>query len=666
MPTVIDSLIVSLNLDVSAFKKGQVEVRGEIGKTKDVTVKAGKDVEESSKKTEIAIGKVTAAVVGLYALLMAGRGFKEFISDANDASKALGRFAANLGQSPQKIGELQSLVERFGGTAQETQAALENANGVIQDFLVNGKGIPEVISRMTAQVGGSVDFNHGVLAYFQTLAPILQRMNELDPAKAHNFAQALNIPDSLARAMEQYGSGLKLAMDSLGNLQPTKDQIDAATKLDAKWHEVQQHISTLGNTIAGVADGPMTRMLDVVEKIADKLKEVIDEQSKLTPGQSEAFANAGKKGFFGELFDEAFGGKSYPTGNGASRGLSLGDPTGKEISLQRATDDDAGGSAAGAARSIEVAGSEISENNPLPVRLIQNNGSGGGSFWDWLTGGSSSSSGGGGGDSGAGGFIKHVAHAVGSVLGGGDGSSSGGDYPTSSGAENLTKLIADAAKEAGIDPRIMEGIRAGESGHGKKYDVKDDSLESSWGPFQLNRRRGLGVAFERDTGLDVRNPSTIPAQAKWVANYIKQHGGTNGQWMGYHGPRDADPSWGDAGYSPTPDTPQSIVKGGADTPQIEGKGFGAGYRGDATRNSYNPKTGRFDIPDGRNYGAGAAALSTTANTYSATTSSSVNTMHVGSIAVNAPQAKDAEGIAASIEPALARHGFAQFANTGPM
>ena len=114
----------------------------------------------------------------------------------------------------------------------------------------------------------------------------------------------------------------------------------------------------------------------------------------------------------------------------------------------------------------------------------------------------------------------------------------------------MKALISQESAKAGIDPRVMEGIRAGESGHGSRYDKKDDSMESSWGPFQLNRRRGLGQDFERDTGLDVRNPSTIAAQARWVANYIKKHHGTNRQWMGYHGLRNADPRWGNSGYVP--------------------------------------------------------------------------------------------------------------------
>jgi len=124
--------------------------------------------------------------------------------------------------------------------------------------------------------------------------------------------------------------------------------------------------------------------------------------------------------------------------------------------------------------------------------------------------------------------------------GGGEGSSAG----------NLTALINEEASKAGIDPRIMQGIRAGESAHTNRYDKKDDALESSWGPFQLNRANGLGVRFEKETGLDVRDPTTIPAQARWVARYIAR-GEPLRAWAGYHGPRDADPRWGDSGYHPT-------------------------------------------------------------------------------------------------------------------
>jgi hypothetical protein len=177
--------------------------------------------------------------------------------------------------------------------------------------------------------------------------------------------------------------------------------------------------------------------------------------------------------------------------------------------------------------------------------------------------------GGAGGGGGGGGLISKASYETGGGSGAGGGR--GGGSKGGAGAPgapfdpgnvglpgSLTRLITDAATKAGIDPRIMEGIRAGESLHKSIYDVKNDALESSYGPFQLNRRRGLGVEFENETaaarakaGLgNLTDPRTIPLQAYWVANWLKKHGGNTSQWMGYHGLRNADPKWGESGYDP--------------------------------------------------------------------------------------------------------------------
>lgn len=122
--------------------------------------------------------------------------------------------------------------------------------------------------------------------------------------------------------------------------------------------------------------------------------------------------------------------------------------------------------------------------------------------------------------------------------------------PMEKGASGLKDLIDQSAAAAGIDPRKMYGIVAGESKHGSGYDTNISSKEASYGPFQLNRKGGLGNVFEKETGLDVTDPKTLPAQAKWVANYLAKNPNMNigGTWYGYKGDRDWNPSWGNAGY----------------------------------------------------------------------------------------------------------------------
>jgi hypothetical protein len=117
----------------------------------------------------------------------------------------------------------------------------------------------------------------------------------------------------------------------------------------------------------------------------------------------------------------------------------------------------------------------------------------------------------------------------------------------------LTDLIAQTANAGGRPDliRVMNGIRAGESLHTNSYDRNQNlrTHDDSWGPFQLNRMEGLGADFEKQTGLSLKDPSTIPAQTKFVFDYLKRTGDTS-PWSGYKGPMDANPNWGNSGYDP--------------------------------------------------------------------------------------------------------------------
>jgi hypothetical protein len=107
-------------------------------------------------------------------------------------------------------------------------------------------------------------------------------------------------------------------------------------------------------------------------------------------------------------------------------------------------------------------------------------------------------------------------------------------------SSGMKQIIDTAAAKNNIDPRIMYGIVRGES-IGKtsgEYDVGDN--RQSFGPFQMYMGGGLGNNFQRDTGLDPRNMSTLPQQADWIAKEIAKRGGGDAarkwvasQWYGY-------------------------------------------------------------------------------------------------------------------------------------
>ncbi|ENN86077.1 hypothetical protein RHSP_32076 [Rhizobium freirei PRF 81] len=700
MANIIDTLYVAVGLDPSAYKKGAKEIQETDKKTTDQMVKSGKIVEASAKSTAQAISSVTRSVLTLYATFLGARGIKEFIADLNTADASLGRFAANLGQSPQTIAAWGMATERMGGSAEATAGSFERIGKALYDLHRNGQLLPKEFSQLQALTGKRIDTEHGVDKFLRDTASALKAMNGIDPAQAHFLAQGMGIDDATANVMIKYGDAIGAYLDQIKKLSPSNDAIKAAQQLQDQWVTLQQTAVSLANTVLEKLGPTMAKLLkqmtDWLEKNQDWLrsgivkavgdfsdylakvdwnaigqglkdfgndaKQVADAIGGITTATEVLFALwAGSKalGMLGSL-RTALGPSAAATPSASSGGGMMG-VLGKIFAVTGAaymlTDTAPGpsqakinaaeknawynrGPAANSSGSPDdrdrdrvgregslndflnqtVDGRPVSKSNPMPVTLEQQ-GSGGG-FW------------------------QSVGNFFGGLLGGGgsnDAAPSGGKTTPfvgktlAAGTPSLTGSNADvvayirqAAIKRGIDPNIAlrvanhEGLRGFDP---TKVDRGGDG-NSSFGPFQLhyggiNPRMphgGLGDEFTKKTGLDARNSSTWKQQIDFALDQVRKGGW--GPWMGAR----AEGITGKMGVGPFPDT---------------------GY------------------VDSVMSGARGAALSNIQNNHTATTSSTSNAMHVGTINVNAPQATDSKGIASTIADSLFRSTVAATANSGP-
>ena len=133
---------------------------------------------------------------------------------------------------------------------------------------------------------------------------------------------------------------------------------------------------------------------------------------------------------------------------------------------------------------------------------------------------------------------------------------------TTQNSDAVTKMIADKAKALGIDPAIAIQVYKSEGGSGYTGDSG-----SSHGPYQLhyggvagggNAVAGLGDEFTRQTGLDARDPKTVPQQIDFALNYAKKNG-----WGAFHGWK-GDPRAGLNGGSNPPPPVQTASNGSVD------------------------------------------------------------------------------------------------------
>lgn len=122
MATIVDSLIVTLGLDPSDFKKGQKEAA-------DALIKGQKSAQKSVKETDIAVskgakemGKAITATARQFAVAFLGfsgaAGFTKFMANLNNMARSTKMTATNLGMSATALKNWTNTAELAGASAE--------------------------------------------------------------------------------------------------------------------------------------------------------------------------------------------------------------------------------------------------------------------------------------------------------------------------------------------------------------------------------------------------------------------------------------------------------------------------------------------------------------------------------------------------------------------
>ncbi|TIS03569.1 MAG: hypothetical protein E5X13_05350 [Mesorhizobium sp.] len=623
MPTVIDSLIVTLGLDPKDFTDQQKKTSESWLKTVNAFRKGGKDVEESSKRAAETVNLITRRVLELFAVITGSQALSEFVRKLTNADASLGRFASSLGESPQRIAAWEHAAERFGGSADATASTLERVNKQLYNLNKNGEALPREFSQLQAWTGMRIDPNHGLDRYLSDVAAALQRLHQIDAGAAHNVAQALGIDPATEQLMYKMGRNID---DYLGRLEkslsPTNEAIQSAQKLQASWAELLQHLIALANAIydklgpvlveaadkmtawieknqdwirTGIVDA-VKKFIDFLEKIdwhavgtgmqnfATGAKEVVDGVGGIVHATEILFGL-----WLGAKFLRVLANMRMLAAGGTRAGLGFLSTisTGVGMLLAGAAAIKWGGSHLRAdphagdhgtignflmrhlrkAPETTVDGKSVSKSNPLPVTVTDQKGEGG--FW------------------------SNLVSSVGSLFGAGTTGGSAGKAGTANsiGAVGIGQWLSPPRKRA-----LMAFAKA----RGKNWNDFDTQLQ-----FALSEINGA----ENRSGRALRNAKT-DAQGATAASMYERAEGYNA-WTG--------------------------------TDNFTGRT----YRGMKAINT----------------GAASAALSNIYSTHTATTSNSSVEAHIGKIEVHS-QATDANGVAADINDALSRRLFTAQANSG--
>ena len=187
MPTIIDSLLVTLGFESSGLDKGTTNARKKIKETGDEADKTGKKLKQTGKDGADGFNNLAASATKFLAVLGGAAALERFIVNTIEATTQVARFSRNLGESASNVNAWSNAAELAGGTAAGLQGTFDKLSMAQTELEITGNNslIPYLSSL-------GVAFGAGVTPA-QQLLELSDRFSRMDRTKANNVGRMMGI-----------------------------------------------------------------------------------------------------------------------------------------------------------------------------------------------------------------------------------------------------------------------------------------------------------------------------------------------------------------------------------------------------------------------------------------------------------------------------------------
>lgn len=158
MATIIDSLVVTLGLDPSGFKKGQDEVKKGLNDTRKNADQTAKDMEAAGKRAASFFGSIRTELLALVGVTLSAQGIKTFITSMTSDLMRLGIESRALDISAKSLDGWERAATAAGSSAEKMAGTLGSFQKVLTQIRTGG-GQDDPLFGALAAFGGATGAN---------------------------------------------------------------------------------------------------------------------------------------------------------------------------------------------------------------------------------------------------------------------------------------------------------------------------------------------------------------------------------------------------------------------------------------------------------------------------------------------------------------------------
>lgn len=278
MPTIIDHLILELDLDPKGFDEGRKKAAESFLKMKQDAEAGGKEIAETNRGLADSFGNVQKRMMGLTALFLGGMGMKEFVQYVTTTNNALGNLAPQIHATVSELSAWGGVAKKIGGDVNSVTAAIGGLVDDLARFSLTGESkVVPVLRALTKENGDLAVQVQDANGKLRNTTEILLDLSEWahkqsDPARAAAVLRMLGFDQTGINLMLRGRKFLSESLDEMRKIGVVTDEdAKASARLIESWSKLERASEQLGRSILTNLAGPIKYVLDGLTSIFSKM-----------------------------------------------------------------------------------------------------------------------------------------------------------------------------------------------------------------------------------------------------------------------------------------------------------------------------------------------------------------------------------------------------------
>jgi hypothetical protein len=262
MPTIIDSLIVQLGLDVKDVDgkaPGVHRKLSDLEKSASKTETGVKGIGKASKDTAGELTVLSSKLASFLAVIGGTVAVRAFVKDTIETNTQLYFLSRNLEMSTQKLFAWGAAAQEIGGNKGAIQNFMRTIAGMPGELLT-GK-MPQLLP-LFARLG--ISFRE---PFDKIMVDLSKRFAGMDRKMAFSFGMASGIPEDVMNLLLQGPGAVQAAMVRTKGFGPTEKEAASAAELKRRFTDLELQLVKIGYDLLYKITPYLEKFLDLLQKI---------------------------------------------------------------------------------------------------------------------------------------------------------------------------------------------------------------------------------------------------------------------------------------------------------------------------------------------------------------------------------------------------------------